>query len=203
MYLIGEPARSRRYADCMISLGLSSSGTGRNSQPPVEVLDAIRETAAWCTYCSLRADGLRSSSLDPSPALNVPTLDELGIDAFVTAKRDSYQRATESIKRKRFELLREVATQPVKLAQAQLLGRLLLYEPMETVSDGAAEASSRGFFDAEDAPPWDTWFWLKESTIFCWVPESLISDAQAGIDANPVDCIRWADWSKLSALINR
>ena len=113
MYFIGESGRSRRYADCMISLGLSSSGTGRNSQPPVEVLDAIGETAAWCTYCSLRADGLRSSSLDPSPALNVPTLDELGINAFVTAKRDSYQRATESIKRKRFELLRDVATQPV------------------------------------------------------------------------------------------
>jgi hypothetical protein len=74
---------------------------------------------------------------------------------------------------------------------------------METVSDGAAEASSRGFFDAEDAPPWDTWFWFKENTIFCWVPESLISRAQAGIDANPVDCIRWADWPKLSALIYR
>jgi hypothetical protein len=147
MYLIGEPARSRRYADCMISLGLSSSGTGRNSQPPVEVLHAIGETAAWCTHCSLRADGLRSSSLDPSPALNVPTLDELGVDAFVTAKRDSYQRATESIKRKRFELLRDAATQPVKLAEAQVLGRLVLYEPMETVSDGAAEAASRGFFD--------------------------------------------------------
>ncbi len=187
----------------MISLGLSNSSTGRNSQPPVEVLHAIGETAAWCTYCLFRADGLRSSSLSPLPALNMPTLDELGIDAFVSAKRDSYQRAIESIRGKRFELLRDASTQPMKVTEAQVLGRLLLYEPMETVSDGAAEASSRGFFDAEDAPPWDTWFWLRESTIFCWVPESLISDAQAGIDANPVDCIRWTDWSKLSALINR
>ena len=32
----------------------------------------------------------------------------------------------------------------MKVAEAQVLGRLLLYEPMETVSDGAAEASSRG-----------------------------------------------------------
>ncbi len=92
-----------------------------------------------------------------------------------------------------FDLLRDASTQPMRVAEAQVLGRLLLYEPTETVSDGAAQAASRGFFDAEDAPPWDTWFWLKESTIFCWVPESLISDAQAGIDANPVDCIRWAD----------
>jgi hypothetical protein len=140
--------------------------------------------------------------LDPSPILSVPTLNELGIDGWVKAKYDSYHRAIESIKDKRSELLR-AATILVEPAESQALGRLLLYEPMETVSDGAAEASSRGFFDIEDAPPWDTWFWLKESTVLCWIPQLLISDAQAGIDANPVDCIRWAEWSKLPALINR
>jgi hypothetical protein len=187
----------------MISLGFTNSGTGRQSQPPVEVLRAIGETTAWCTHRLLRADDLRSSTLDPSPTLGVPSFKELGIDAFVKAKRDSYQRATESIKRKRSEVLCNAATPTVEPAEAQALGRLLLYEAMETVSDGAAEASSHGFFDIEDAPPWDTWFWYKEGTIFCWVPESLVSDAQAGIDVNPVDCIRWANWSALSALINR
>ena len=81
------------------------------------------------------------------------------------------------------------------------MGKLLLYEFMETVSDGAAAISSRGFFDVEDAPPWDTWFWYAGGTIFCWVPNLLVIDAQAGIDANPVDCIRWAVWSKLPALL--
>ena len=141
--------------------------------------------------------------LDPSAMLSIPTLNELGIGSFVKAKRDSYQQAIESIRRKRSELLCSAAAESVEAGAAQVQGRLLLYEPMETVSDGAAEASSHGFFDAEDAPPWDTWFWLKESTICCWVPQSLISDAQAGIDANPVDCIRWAEWAKLPALINR
>jgi len=84
------------------------------------------------------------------------------------------------------------------LAMARSQGRLLLYEPLETVDDGAASASSQGFFDVEDAPPWDTWFVYSGGSIFCWVPDSLVQKAQAGIDANPVDCIHWCDWSRLS-----
>jgi len=84
------------------------------------------------------------------------------------------------------------------LAMAQSQGRLLLYEPLETVDDGAAAVSSQGFFDVEDAPPWDTWFVYSGGSIFCWVPNSLVKKAQAGIDANPVDCIHWCDWSRLS-----
>jgi len=187
----------------MISLGLSNFDTNGSSQPPVEVLRALGETATWFSHHKLRAEDLRSSILDPSSILAVPSINELGIDDFVKVKRDSYRRASESIKEKRSEILRDATTESIEPAEAQALGRLLLYEAMETVSDGAAEASSHGFFDMEDAPPWDTWFWYKESTIFCWVPDSLVSDAQAGIDANPVDCIHWANWSALSALINR
>ena len=191
---------TRSYADGMISLGLSSSEKSGCSEPPVAALRALGETAAWCTRHPLRPEGLRSSALDPRSILSVPVFNELGIDAFVKVTRDSYQQATESINRRRSELLRDAATQPVEPADAQMRGRLLLYEAMETVSDGAAEASSHGFFDIEDAPPWDTWFWHREGTIFCWVPESLVSSAQAGIGENPVDCIHWANWS---ALISR
>ena len=186
----------------MISLWLSKFDTNGSSQPPVEVLRALGETAAWFKHPQLRAEDLRSSILDPRSILAVPTLNELGIDNFVRVKRDSYRQASESIKQKRSELLRDATTESTDPTEAQALGRLLLYEAMETVSDGAAEASSHGFFDTEDAPPWDTWFWYKDSTILCWVPDSLVSDAQAGIDANPVDCIRWASWSALSKLTN-
>jgi len=187
----------------MISLGLSSFKTHGNSQPPVEALRALGETAAWITRHPLRADGLRSALLDPRSILNVPDLNERGSDTFLKRKRDSYRQATESIRQKRSELLHDEATDPVDPVEAQALGRLLLYETMETVLDGAAEASSHRFFDVEDAPPWDTWFWHKEATIYCWVPDWLMSDAQAGIDANPVDCIHWARWSALSVLGDR
>jgi hypothetical protein len=80
---------------------------------------------------------------------------------------------------------------------AKSRGRLLLYEPLETVTDGASDSSSRGFFDIEDAPPWDMWFLYSRGSIFSWVPEALAQDAQAGIDANPVDCIHWCHWPKL------
>jgi hypothetical protein len=73
------------------------------------------------------------------------------------------------------------------MTAAQSNGRLLIYYPEETLQDGAAEFASHGFFDLEDAPPWDTWFLYAGGAILSWVPNSLIESAQAGIDANPVD----------------
>ena len=72
-------------------------------------------------------------------------------------------------------------------------GRLLHYEPYENLTDGASEYSSNGFFDVNDAPPWDTWVSFDGRKLISWVPPVLIPLAQAGLDANAVDCIRWAD----------
>jgi hypothetical protein len=84
--------------------------------------------------------------------------------------------------------LREYAT-----STGQLRGRLLLYVPSENVSDGASRYASNGFFDAYDCPPWDLWLQYSDRTLISWVPEILFPLAQAGIDANPVDCVRWAN----------
>lgn len=73
------------------------------------------------------------------------------------------------------------------------LGRLLLYVPSENVSDGASKFASKGFFDENDCPPWDLWLLYSDRSLISWVPEILYPLAQAGIDANPVECIRWAD----------
>jgi hypothetical protein len=72
-------------------------------------------------------------------------------------------------------------------------GRLLLYYPAENVSDGASRYASKGFYDPSDAPPWDLWVSYDRGELISWVPDALISLAQEGIDANPVDCIHWAD----------
>ena len=76
---------------------------------------------------------------------------------------------------------------------SQLRGRLLLYIPSENVSDGASRFASNGFFDAYDCPPWDLWLRYSDRILISWVPEVLFPLAQAGIDANPIECIRWAD----------
>jgi len=72
-------------------------------------------------------------------------------------------------------------------------GRLLLYVPSENISDGASQHSSNGFFDVNDCPPWDLWLQYSDRTLISWVPEILLPLAQAGIDVNAVECIRWLD----------
>jgi hypothetical protein len=183
-----------------LELGILSSDQVRQETPPHVVLQALFEAAAWCSHCSAPVEQLRSVELDPSEILNIPSYTDLkGIDAYLQAKRESYHHAISALNQTRAALLRDSNAAIPDMREVQTKGKLLLYTPLETVSDGAASASSRGFYDMEDAPPWDTWFLYSEGTIFSYVPESLFTLAQAGIDANPVDCIHWATWSNFSA----
>jgi hypothetical protein len=70
-------------------------------------------------------------------------------------------------------------------------GKLLLYVPAENLADGAARYASKGFFDDDNTPPWDTWADFSEGTLVSWVPPQLVVLAQKGIDANPECCLRW------------
>jgi hypothetical protein len=166
-------------------------------EPSPVVLQALSETVAWCLRRSLPHDQFRSSELDPSAFLRVPPFGESNIGVWLERKRESYQSAVNAINANRSALVRDTNIEVADPAVAESKGRLLLYEPLETVTDGASDSSSRGFFDIEDAPPWDTWFLYSEGSIFSWVPEALVQDAQAGIDANPVDCIHWCNRPKL------
>lgn len=166
-------------------------------EPSPLVLKALSETVAWCLRRPLQQDQFRSRELDPSALLRVPPFGESNIGVWLEKKRESYQSAVNATNANRSALVRDTNIEVADPAVAKSKGRLLLYEPLETVTDGASDASSRGFFDIEDAPPWDTWFLYSEGSIFSWVPEALVQDAQAGIDANPVDCIHWCDRLKL------
>ena len=177
------------------------SETVEQREPSSAALQALSETVAWCSSKSLQSDQLRSRELDPSALLRVPSLDEVGVEVLLQRMRESVQRAVYAINERRSALVRDTGMEVADPALARRSkGKLLLYEALETVTDGAAASSSRGFFDINDAPPWDTWFLYSDGTIFSWVPESLVQRAQAGIDANPVDCIHWFDWSKWSEL---
>ena len=77
----------------------------------------------------------------------------------------------------------------------------MIYFPDEDLADGAAESESDGFFDVDNAPPWDTWIAMVEDDdaepvrpyLVTWVPREFLKLAQAGISANPEECIRWLD----------
>jgi len=193
----------------MIRLGLTNHTPLKSSQdsPPSSelialfprVAHALAETAAWCSLKTSRSHGLRTPALDPSAMLEPRRWIEAegSIHNWVKKKSESYRLATSHIAQRRSDLLQEMNV-PIseEYKQGQTQGRLLIYLPMETVTDGASEGSSKKFFDIEDAPPWDTWVWHSNGTILSWVPRDLTSRAQAGIDANPVDCIHWAVPSK-------
>jgi hypothetical protein len=85
-------------------------------------------------------------------------------------------------------------------------GRLLFYNPYENLSDGAAEAETSGFFDADNCPAWETWvhfvyssqdesdhLWWHRAYLISWVPPQLVELVDKGINVNPEECIHWAE----------
>jgi hypothetical protein len=97
---------------------------------------------------------------------------------------------------------------PMSLPALELPGRLMVYFPHLNLCDGAAEAASAGFFDVDNAPPWDTWVACFHDHcanrdpgpyVIAWVPEPLIAAADAGIAVNPESCIVWLDESDVAA----
>jgi uncharacterized protein (TIGR02996 family) len=81
-------------------------------------------------------------------------------------------------------------------------GRLVLFNPFTTPSDGRTQRESKEFFDAEGAPPWDTWVTfvpepppgaVRGGYLLAWVPPPWLYWAGEGIRANPDDhCLTWA-----------
>jgi hypothetical protein len=165
------------------------------------LLQTVSNAAIWCSREKTSGNSFRSLELDPSAILEVLKFphDKESIEAWIEKKRDCYLRAVSWINQTRSQFLKTANTETPE-ADALSKSKLLLYEPLETVTDGAAEAASLGFFNLEDAPPWDTWFMYADHAIFCCIPESASTRAQAGIDANPVDCIHWANWSDLARI---
>jgi hypothetical protein len=98
----------------------------------------------------------------------------------------------EAVAEKRAAQLRLENRYPLALVDDLAGGRLLKYAPNENLCDGAAQYSSKGFFDVDNIPPWDTWICFIEPYLISWVPPRLLDIANTGIDANPEQCILWA-----------
>lgn len=85
------------------------------------------------------------------------------------------------------------------------MGRLLAFDPHGSLSDGAANVATDGFFDDDNVPPWDLWLTSIElevgasndvwrpfrAYVICWIPMEVVGVAQLGIDVNPEECILW------------
>jgi hypothetical protein len=109
----------------------------------------------------------------------------------------------ESVARCRDEALRSEAITPEERTPD---GRMLAFDPSQSLSDGAAAAESAGFFDDDNTPPWDCWLVFVEeaprlsdrwsafdSYLLCWIPARWVERVQGAVDVNPEECLRWAD----------
>jgi hypothetical protein len=131
---------------------------------------------------------------EPSPQLRSDALDPavFGAASFRGGRGNIPTReAVEALVTRRTELLQSHAgSSPLANVDG---GKLLLFTPQDSLSDGAATVASNGFIDVDNVPPWDTWLYFDGRTLVTWVPPQLISTVQLGIDVNPEGCIRWAD----------
>jgi hypothetical protein len=121
---------------------------------------------------------LRSTALDPAA---------MGAGSFRGETRNIPTRdAVETLVQRRAELLPSAAIE-------HRGGRLLLFTPQDSLSDGAATVASEGFFDVDNVPAWDTWLYFDGQSLLSWVPQPLFPKVQSGMDVNPEGCIKWAD----------
>ncbi len=182
----------------------------------VEFQQRLDETIEWCLTKAPVSDlqhGLRAAALVPSEDIAHPTrkiwkdfprpwTDEMWREyrhAELQAPQVR-QMIVDEVARKRRSLLGRSHKNHLQLAELFGKGRLLTYEPERNMYDGAAENASAGFFDGDNVPPWDIWLMYvvdslpKHKTyLIAWVPPECLKPAQVGIEANPEQCIRWAE----------
>jgi hypothetical protein len=160
----------------------------RGNTDPVRMNDQIlfvrlAETITWCNSLETVAQ-LRSHTLRPS--VFHEGLDEVVCEVGLS-RALLYQR----------QKSKNVDTMPNFNG-----GEMLVYFPDQNLSDGYAELVSKGFYDVENVPPYDTWVAFFDDGpkvadrslrryLLCFVPQRFIELAEAGIDGNPEQCIQW------------
>ncbi|MGH9572732.1 MAG: hypothetical protein ACRD40_04280 [Candidatus Acidiferrales bacterium] len=72
-------------------------------------------------------------------------------------------------------------------------GQILRYAPERSRGDRAPSYESKGFYDADSCPPWDTWVWFAADELISYVPRLVCGLAQHGLEVDTAECLRWAD----------
>jgi hypothetical protein len=147
-----------------------------------DLIGRLRETTVWC-----------SQYLDPAAPQSCLRPARL---APATLSRGRHAALDDVFRSRRQDMLAQPKRETTSLAR----GRLLIYFPDAELTDGAAQAESREFFDVFNAPPWGTWVgYFEEKScdrdrsayLLAWVPSEFVPLAEAGIAVNPEECIVW------------
>jgi hypothetical protein len=149
----------------------------------------IQDTAQWKTAQQIFSEILNSLGPVETAMRSLQLSPSRPLDSSMS--RQDWSEAVGEVIAKRSRLVGQVLLD--EHAAYASSGRLLLYWPEENLACGAAQVGSRGFYDADNVPPWDIWVAWEERVLISWVPPGLIGIAQMGIDANPEACIQWID----------
>ncbi len=171
------------------------------------LLDRILDVMNWVSYSmrntssynyrskAFEQDARGTHLMDP-PRILLETL----IDPSILPI-DRY-RAVENLCRHRHDRIKH---QNVSSNSSAALGRCLVFDTEQSLFDGSSSNVSGGFFDVNNAPPWDTWILYRiednnipgkfnswSSYLVTWVPVPMVDIVQDAIDVNPEQCLAWA-----------
>lgn len=73
------------------------------------------------------------------------------------------------------------------------LGEILEFNIDVTTYDHASCIDTHGFIDESDIPPIDTWFYITNTKLYCWIPDFFIQKMQ---DAIAVEILGSYNWIK-------
>ena len=85
-------------------------------------------------------------------------------------------------------------------------GRLLVWDRDETIDDGVGESLTRGYLDASDMPPWDTWVTYvspdddgvaQTGYLLSWVPPEFVPSVTDAVANNAYGALYWLKESRL------
>jgi uncharacterized protein (TIGR02996 family) len=163
----------------------------------------LAQTTSWCR--GRHVPSLRTSILEPASLVGHYLSSSGGQQIWRSPSTVERESIVNALGNRRAKCLSSASRNASGIAEDMANGRLLLFDPDGTLSDGAASQESSGFFDVENIPAWDTWVWYVEdrdisqyawtmfaSYLVAWVPPHLLEFVDAGIRINPEECIRWA-----------
>ncbi len=166
------------------------------------------------TWCLARLDpndltlSLRSSELSPrlvhdretpTEEERDPLRDEVWFRFLMGAGETSWEEVLETLTINRRNFIQK---EPHRFDKPNDLtaGKLLIFEDDISELDGQSGQATKGFFNACDVAPWDTWvtFLSKSDTrlsavLISWVPPTLIPIVEKGLEANVSEALWLTD----------
>jgi len=151
----------------------------------------IVEAAAWSRR-SVQLWGRQRDLRDPLlPHLRDPSLRPA---SFRLLRKDEERRhMTDLLAGLRAERLSPRSVRATAERPDTVAGRILIYAPDQTLSEGASEQASGGFLNVDDEPAWDMWLYYEADHLIAWVPEEFVAGVDAGIAVNSTLCLNWAE----------